>query len=317
MALDQVMDEVGDKRMEGEALGGGSNGASDSGSGSDSDSDSGSGNGSEEEVGGKDGKRKAEDFLHRAQRAMDLRFTPKLTLPGDDVTEITTRTTRNLRLGAGLIQRGESILATRAGMLRYRPPGTYWVESNGRRYVARAEDQVLGIVEDRMGDSYKVNIFGSSSALLGMLEFDGASKRSKPNLKNGALVFCRVAAADKDLETELTCTSTHHGSKKEWMTGQSTFGEIKGGSSSRCSLLLARSLTKPDCQVLTSLGKRLPFEIAVGLNGAFWVDSGSEETTIVIINAILNSEVMTDAQTEVMVERLVSSLNKPGDRLGM
>ncbi|CAN0238754.1 unnamed protein product, partial [Discosporangium mesarthrocarpum] len=137
---------------------------------------------------------------------MDTRFVPSVTLPGDDVTEIVTRTTTNLRLGAGLIQRGDNVLATRAGMLRYRPPCTYWVESNGRRYIARNEDQVLGIIDDRAGESYKVNIFGSASALLGMLEFNGASKRSKPNLKNGALVFCRVMSADKDMETELTCT---------------------------------------------------------------------------------------------------------------
>lgn len=68
--------------------------------------------------------------------------------------------TKALRLGPGLVQRGERLVATRAGMLRYRPPCSYWVESNGRRYCARVEDQVLGIVEDRMGECYRVSIFG-------------------------------------------------------------------------------------------------------------------------------------------------------------
>lgn len=68
--------------------------------------------------------------------------------------------TRTLRLGPGLVQRGERLVATRAGMLRYRPPSSYWVESNGRRYCARVEDQVVGIVEDRMGENYRVSIFG-------------------------------------------------------------------------------------------------------------------------------------------------------------
>ncbi|CAM9319367.1 unnamed protein product [Hapterophycus canaliculatus] len=242
---------------------------------------------------------------------MDPRFKAEVVLPGDDVTETTTRTTRTLRLGPGLVQHAQDkVLATRAGVLRYRPPCSYWVESNGRRYGARVEDQVLGVVEDRMGEAYKVNVFGSCSALLGMLEFDGASKRSKPNLKSGSLVFCRVAAVDKDMETELTCTSTHHGSKKDWMTGQSTFGELHGGKMERCSLLLAKSLTKPNCRVLNALAKHMPFEIAAGLNGAFWVDSGSEAHTIVICNAILNSEVMTDAQTDAMVERLAKHVKK-------
>lgn len=106
------------------------------------------------------GKRKADDFLRRQELAMDTQFKARVVLPGDDVTESTTRTTRSLRLGSGLVQRGEAIVATRAGMLRYRPPCAYWVENNGRRYSARVEDQVIGIVEDRMGESYKVNVFG-------------------------------------------------------------------------------------------------------------------------------------------------------------
>ena len=106
------------------------------------------------------GKRKADEFLRRQGLAMDARFKSSVVLPGDDVTEQSTRATKSLKLGPGLLQRGERILATRAGMLRYRPPCTFWIESNGRRYAARAEDQVLGIVEERSGDSYKVNIFG-------------------------------------------------------------------------------------------------------------------------------------------------------------
>lgn len=42
--------------------------------------------------------------------------------------------------------------------------------------------------------------------------------------------------------------ATHHGSKKDWMTGQSTFGELHGGKMEKCSLLLAKSLTKPTCR---------------------------------------------------------------------
>lgn len=101
---------------------------------------------------------------------MDPRFKATVVLPGDDVTESTTRTTRSLRLGPGLVQHGqEKVLATRAGVLRYRPPCSYWVESNGRRYGARVEDQVLGVVEDRMGESYKVNIFGRCGRAAGAL----------------------------------------------------------------------------------------------------------------------------------------------------
>lgn len=128
---------------------------------SDGSSDSDDGDGDDDDNSSSFGKRKADDFLRRQELAMDPRFKATVVLPGDDVTETTTRTTRSLRLGPGLVQHAQDkVLATRAGVLRYRPPCSYWVESNGRRYGARVEDQVLGIVEDRMADSYKVNIFG-------------------------------------------------------------------------------------------------------------------------------------------------------------
>lgn len=138
-----------------------SRGSSSSSSSNDDDS-SDSGDEMEDDAdGGSFGKRKADDFLRRQELAMDPRFKATVVLPGDDVTESTTRTTRSIKLGPGLVQHAQDkVLATRAGVLRYRPPCSYWVESNGRRYSARVEDQVLGVVEDRMGESYKVNIFG-------------------------------------------------------------------------------------------------------------------------------------------------------------
>lgn len=127
---------------------------------SDAESDNASNSDDHDEEEPSFGKRKADDFLRRQELAMDPRFKSTVVLPGDDVTEATTRTTRSIRLGPGLVRQGETVVATRAGMLRYRPPCTHWVESNGRRYGARVEDQVLGIVEDRMGEAYKVNVFG-------------------------------------------------------------------------------------------------------------------------------------------------------------
>lgn len=127
----------------------------------DSSDDSGSDDGDDSDSSDNFGKRRAADFLRRQELVMDAGFKATVVLPGDDVTEATTRTTRSLRLGPGLVQHTQDkVLATRAGVLRYRPPCSYWVESNGRRYGARVEDQVLGVVEDRIGDAYKVNIFG-------------------------------------------------------------------------------------------------------------------------------------------------------------
>jgi len=77
----------------------------------------------------------------------------------------------------------------------------------------------VGIIEDRGSEFYKVNIFSGSVALLSRLGFEGASKRNKPELKVGDVVYCRIALAHKDLDTEVTCVMGS-GSKKEWSSGE-------------------------------------------------------------------------------------------------
>jgi hypothetical protein len=42
------------------------------------------------------------------------------------------------------------------------------------------------------------------------------------------------------MEPELTCMATGHAVKKDWMTRQGTFGELVGGLSVRCSLMMVR-----------------------------------------------------------------------------
>lgn len=45
--------------------------------------------------------------------------------------------------------------------------------------------------------------------------------------------------------------------------------------------------------MLTALGKAIPFEIAVGANGRVWVLAGSAAQTVIVANAIANSEFIT------------------------
>jgi len=75
------------------------------------------------------------------------------------------------------------------------------------------------------------------------------------------------------------------------MTGQSLYGELNGGTVIELSSLrYARALLDGSgAAVLRSLGERLPFEIACGLNGRVWVKASSVVNTIVVSNAVLNA----------------------------
>lgn len=59
------------------------------------------------------------------------------------------------------------------------------------------------------------------------------------------------------------------------MTGESIFGELRGGTVLRVSCNLAARLFNPACAVLSSFGAAVPFEVAVGLNGFVWLRASS------------------------------------------
>jgi len=168
------------------------------------------------------------------------------------------------------------------------------------------EDMVIGTVTEKHAESYRVDIGTVEHARLPATSFEGATRRNKPNIQVGSLIYCRIGDANKFMEPELTCISPHF--KKEWVTGESIFGELVGGYCFNISIHLARKLLSEDCFILKKLGEKIAFEIAIGANGRVWVNSKSPTFTVIISNAILNSETMLNEEMERMVNRLVSAL---------
>lgn len=82
---------------------------------------------------------------------------------------------------------------------------------------------------------------------------------------------------------------------------------MKGGNTVECSTGLARKLLgSPPAPVLAALGASVKYEIAIGINGRLWVNADNVVTTILVTNAITNSEFLSPAQTEMMVKRLAA-----------
>ena len=89
-----------------------------------------------------------------------------------------------------------------------------------RQYTPAPSDPVIGQITQRGAESYTVTLFSSHSATLPALSFEGATKRHKPNLRIGSLVYARVVSADRFTEPELTCVNP--------VTGKSDgFGDLK------------------------------------------------------------------------------------------
>lgn len=51
---------------------------------------------------------------------------------------------------------------------------------------------MIGVIVSRHAENYKVDVGTSSNVQLDALAFDGASKRNKPNLQVGDIVYARV-----------------------------------------------------------------------------------------------------------------------------
>jgi len=95
---------------------------------------------------------------------------------------------------------------------------------NGTLYFPQVDDIVIGVITQKNFESYSLDIKASAPATLGVLEFEGATRKGKPNLVVGALVFCRVIRAEKYAKVELSCISPFH--KKQWTTGEAFFGPL-------------------------------------------------------------------------------------------
>ena len=161
-------------------------------------------------------------------------------------------------------------------------------------------------------DAFGVDIGAPFRAALPLLAFEGATKRNRPALAPGDLVYCRVEGACRDLDPALTCMdaagkvggagescggewvsvggrahstlrSAPHGPRHPALPTPrlavscpqaSGFGPLKGGTLIEVSTSHARALlARPPAAVLAALGAALQFEAAVGLNGRVWIDA--------------------------------------------
>lgn len=209
-----------------------------------------------------------------------------------------------LTLGPGLRHIPPStILSTTAGALHVdHKKSALWLEHSNGRYVPAVGDLVVAQVQRGGADAYSCSLTPYTPyASLGNLAFEGASKKTRPQLKAGDLVYARVCKASKWDDTEIECFNSATG-KAEGM------GPLKGGMLFHVSPVFARRLmmgtdkegrSKGGVVVLEEVGEKVKFEVAVGRNGRVWVDSGSVRETLAVGRLLVQADEQrwdTDAQ---------------------
>nr|CAB3244001.1 exosome complex component RRP40-like [Phallusia mammillata] len=213
-------------------------------------------------------------------------------LPGDVINSKiqTVCDGETVRLGPGLSKHNTDVTVSKAGSLCFGPPNTFWIDCHQKRYIPCKGENVIGVISGKQGDYYKVDIGSSDQALLNFLSFEGASKRNRPNLSPGDVVFGKLAIANKHMEPEMTCVDVNGKANGMGLV------DDKYGILFQTSLNLARKLLSPDCILLPELGSRLAFEVIVGLNGKIALFCKSSAQTITLMKLINESEYLSNEQ---------------------
>ncbi|KAI6178562.1 hypothetical protein M3Y98_00514100 [Aphelenchoides besseyi] len=100
--------------------------------------------------------------------------------------------------------------------------------------------------------------------------FEGATKRNKPNIKTGSLIYGQLTCVDNDQRAQ-------------------GMGVIQTpGTVIQIPLSAARRLLKPNNKLISALGEHLKFELVVGMNGHVMI-TGAPRTVVAIQKAILQS----------------------------
>ena len=131
-------------------------------------------------------------------------------------------------------------------------------------------------------------------------DFEGASKKTKPNINLGDLVFARILKVNKFDAPILSCISQYD--VKNWASGESFFGNLKNGMVFDFPIKYASLFISSDNYVLNRLNDVLSFEIVFGHNGKMWVNS-EEDKNIMKLHKILEKSVEMEKEE---IEKIIN-----------
>jgi exosome complex component RRP40 len=242
-----------------------------------------------------------------------------VVIPGD-VIQLPAKPSGKLVLGPGLSRVREEVHVTKCGVLRQGGNNIFYVDSRQKKYIPARGECVVGVVTNARGEMFRVffnndvhnltiiffylqvDIGSSDEASISYLAFENATKKNRPIINVGDVIFAKLLVASKDMEPELVCVDSH-GKKGR-------LGILpEGGFLFSCSMNLVRKILKPSCPLLKSLGRDLAYEVVVGMNGMVWVKTNSVRETILVCDAMLKIENLPEKEIENVVKELMYNLS--------
>ena len=293
-------------------------------------------------------------MLSRQYRISHMETTT-IVMPGDGIAH-SLPPHGIVQLGSGVDIRQSShidkniLSATEVGVLRTKGseesgrkgdmsslPGThvsYTVASLHKKSYTHPSirDAVIGCIMKTGAEYYEVDIRATTTALLPVLGFDNATKRNRPMLKVGDVVYGKIIEVDGiggggyAVERMMMdcCNGTHgdgFGPLYVSPVSSSTGGTSWTGSTNNSGMLFkvtpayARFLLSsggaPE-STLAILGSRIPFEIVIGVNGLFWISSQSSSSSSAHLETSIVGTVIQcmERDNDVSPQRVLSVLER-------
>lgn len=175
----------------------------------------------------------------------------------------------------------------------------------GKLYSPKEEDVLIGTITAKTHEQYRLDINTSHDALLNSIDFEGATKKTKPNLQVGDVLFAKVYHTNKFDNTILTCKSDDN--SKTWSSGESLFGQLINGNVYYFPRIWAWKLINNNTTI-ERLKDYIDFEICIGMNGRLWINSNGINDISKIYNAITKSFELNNEQ----MERLLNNIFNKG-----
>ena len=159
-------------------------------------------------------------------------------------------------------------------------------------YIPCQGDRVVGTVTKSSLHFYTIDISSAISGKLPVLAFEGATKASRPVLVPGDLVYAKVERTAVGSEAVLTCKSRK---RKDWSSGEATFGPLKHGTTFQLSPSYTGSLLRElNCNSaesrMSQFGKLFSFDIVLGSNGVCWANADSVVKLLTLCKFVPDSE---------------------------
>uniref|UniRef100_A0AC34QMJ6 Ribosomal RNA-processing protein 40 n=1 Tax=Panagrolaimus sp. JU765 TaxID=591449 RepID=A0AC34QMJ6_9BILA len=202
------------------------------------------------------------------------------------------------------VRLGDLLYGTVNVINKHLEPQKFWVNSHYRRYFPQSGDKVIGIVTQKYGDIWRVDIGGIEKAEIDFMSFENATKKNRPDVRLGDLLYGTVNVINKHLEPQMTCIDT--AGRANGMGILPRYGTVFTVSCSYCRRLLTDS-----CRIMEILGKSHIFESTVGVNGRIWINADFE-TVRFLKTVLLKLETVPESEIEAVINKMVAERMQGG-----